>query len=147
MANQYHVGVNDGRNFDLSGDKVTIKTSATDTGGAYSLMHWIVTGGGGAPYHVHEKYEETFYVLAGSLDFTLGHETVQVGPGDLIRAPAGTRHAYCNRSDSDPVEMLVVFTPGGIEELFYKYRDDGADPQTYVLDAKDKHHTEYEFGS
>ena len=112
---------NEGRAFDYIGDRVSIKVSANETAGAYSLMHWTVAADAAAPPHAHERYEETFYVLSGALEFLLGQETVPMEAGDFVRVPAGTRHGYQNVSGNS-AELLVGFTPGGMEELFYKYR-------------------------
>lgn len=59
-----------------------------------------------------------------------------------IRVPAGTRHAFRNYSEA-PAEMLVGLVPGGMEELFYKYRTDVRefDLTGFVQEAKQLHGT------
>ena len=46
------------------------------------------------PHH-HAVTEEIYYILSGTADMTLGHETRAVGPGDAIAIPraCGTRSA------------------------------------------------------
>ena len=135
----------EGRAFDYIDDRINIKVSAKDTGGAYSLMHWTVAAEATAPAHVHDRYEETFYVLSGALNFLLGQDTIPMEAGDFVRVPAGTRHGYQNASGNS-VELLVGFTPGGMEELFYKYRTEESDfdINAYVVEARELHGTEYE---
>ena len=137
-----------GRRFEFFGDTVTIKTGISDTNGVYSLMHWAVPPGASAVPHAHELYEETFYILSGELEVLLGESTSAVTTGDFISIPAGTRHGFSNRT-SDEVTMLVGLTPGGMEELFYKFRDDGQHAGTgkYAEEARRFHNTEYEYGS
>jgi quercetin dioxygenase-like cupin family protein len=138
----------EGRQFEFFGDTVTIKTSSSDTKGAYSLMHWSVPAGASAVPHAHELYEETFYILSGELEVLLGETMQTVSMGDFVRVPAGTRHGFTNQSN-DQVAMLVGLTPGGMEELFYKFRDGGPHKATgkYVDEARRFHKTDYEYGS
>ena len=145
MADSTIKKVQDGREFQLLGDRVLIKSSAKETDGAYSFMHWTAAPGATALPHAHERYEETFYVLNGELSFLLGEKTAIIAIGDFVRVPAGVRHGYKNLS-ADPVDMLVTFIPGGMEELFYKYRTDERDfdAQSYLHEAKTIHGTEYE---
>ena len=138
---------NEGRGFDYIGDRVVIKASANDTDGAYSLMQWTVAADAKAPPHAHDRYEESFYVLRGKLEFLLGQATVPMEEGDFVRVPAGTRHGYRNTS-GDSVDLLVGFNPGGMEELFYKHRTEGRDfdIDAYLVEARELHGTEYEIG-
>jgi len=138
----------EGRVFRFFGDTVTIKTPGKETNGSYSVMHWTVPAGASAVPHAHECYEETFYILAGELEVLLGESTQHASTGDFIRVPAGTRHGFANQSEEE-VRMLVGLNPGGMEELFYKFRDDGPHKATgkYADEAKRFHKTEYEYGS
>ncbi len=119
--------------FEDGADRGRILIFGRDTGGAYGLMEWTVApapaGDGPRSYgaHFHDGCEETFMVRSGQLEFLLGEEVVTLGPGDFVRAPPGVRHGYANASGA-PVELLVSFHPGGLEELFLKYRTDGAGP-------------------
>jgi quercetin dioxygenase-like cupin family protein len=137
-----------GTRFHFGPDEITIKVSSNDSGGTYSLMHWVVAPNAAAPAHTHENYEETFYVLSGELDFLVGEETTTVKTGDFIRAPKGTRHGYTNPTGSQ-VELLVGFTPGGMEQLFKKYQFEGDDfdEESYLKEALETHKTEYELGT
>ena len=126
----------EGRQFRLGEDIYTIKrpTSAADT---TSLTHLTVADGSITPPHTHERYEETFYILEGELEFTLGTDTFFIRAGDYLRAEPGVRHGFANKSGR-PVRMLFTFTPGGIEELFYEFRtDDGPfDAAAYLAKAE-----------
>ncbi len=119
--------------FEDGPDRGRILVFGRDTGGAYGLMEWTLapTAASGDPptygAHRHRGCEETFLVRSGRLEFLLGEEVVTLGPGDFVRAPPGVRHGYANVS-GEPVELLVSFHPGGLEDLFLKYRTDGAGP-------------------
>ncbi|WP_293898936.1 cupin domain-containing protein [Phenylobacterium sp.] len=119
--------------FEDGDDRGRVLVFGRDTGGAYSLMEYVVAAGTGsagvADYgaHRHAGIEETFYVRAGSLRFLIGETIVDLAAGDFVRVPAGVRHGYVNVSGA-PVELLVSFIPGGFEELFVRHRTDQDPP-------------------
>ena len=48
------------------------------------------------PPHVHPDKVDSFYVLAGELEFTVEGESLLAGPGTYIAAPPGVRHGFRN---------------------------------------------------
>jgi mannose-6-phosphate isomerase-like protein (cupin superfamily) len=117
----------DERTFEDGPDRGRVLVLGSDTGGVYGLVELTVAPMATDAYgaHLHRGCEETFLVQRGKLDFLLGDEVVSLGPGDFVRAPPGVRHGYANRS-GEPVELLVSFHPGGLEQLFLKHRTDTA---------------------
>ena len=96
--------------------------------------------------HRHNDIEETFLVRAGHLTFLLDDKVIELGPGDCVRVPSGTRHGYANLS-GEPVELLVSFHPGGFEELFVRHRSDQDPPPLplgFVEDAVRLFNSEFE---
>jgi quercetin dioxygenase-like cupin family protein len=65
---------------------------------------------------VHQRTEESFYVLDGAFTFTLGAEDVEAGPGSFIRVPPGTRHEL--RAAPGGGRLLTMWVPGGTEAMF-----------------------------
>jgi mannose-6-phosphate isomerase-like protein (cupin superfamily) len=150
MTGQTIVTAEDGLSFEDGADSARILVFGRDTGGRYSLLEWTVAPGEtpATSYgpHLHREIEETFLIRSGRLDFLLGDTVTTLGPGDFVRVPPGTRHGYANTSGA-PVDMLVSFMPGGIEELFVKYRTDGGGPQPgdgFVADATALFASEFE---
>jgi mannose-6-phosphate isomerase-like protein (cupin superfamily) len=68
--------------------------------------------------HVHDREVDSFYILAGELDFTLGGEVVRAGPGMFVSAPPGVRHGFKNPGP-DRARFLNTHTPadGFIDSL------------------------------
>jgi quercetin dioxygenase-like cupin family protein len=89
----------------------------TDTGGLYSFYEVIVPPGEGSVFHIHEDMDETFYVVDGEFQITLGADVQQVPAGVLAYGPRGVGHSFVNSCDK-PSTMLCVTTPGGIEHFF-----------------------------
>lgn len=69
------------------------------------------------PLHVHERHEETVYVVAGRGRMRMGEEWFEIGPGTLVHVPRGTPHAV---EPEGVLTGLSLFTPAfdGIDRLF-----------------------------
>ncbi len=149
MTAPYVVTTADGTPFVDGIDRVRIIVFGHETGGRYSLMEWII---GAAPppvapvdygIHRHMDSEETFLIRRGTLDFYIADRVVTLSEGDFVRVPPGIRHGYANVSGAE-VDMLVGFIPGGMEELFLRYRTDipdPLDPATFAAAALAEHAT------
>ncbi len=58
----------------------------------------------------HEVAEEFYFVLSGSATAILDGSPQPLQPGDFLRLPPGTRHAFVTRHE--PLEMLDIHVPG-----------------------------------
>jgi quercetin dioxygenase-like cupin family protein len=66
-------------------------------------------GAPGPPRHVHDEFDEAWYVLEGEIEFSLGDRIELCGPGSLAFAPRGTVHGLRNPGPRD-ARILVVMT-------------------------------------
>jgi len=94
----------------------TIVAAAADTSGAYELFEETRPETGGPPPHVHREHEESFIVLEGRYIFTRGVDEIEVGPGEVVLIPRGTRHHF--RSVLAPSRTLILIAPAGLEAFF-----------------------------
>jgi mannose-6-phosphate isomerase-like protein (cupin superfamily) len=60
--------------------------------------------------HVHPDQDKMYFVLEGRGLAAVGEEQSEVGPGELVLAPAGVPHGMKNTGDGNLV-VLVVFAP------------------------------------
>ena len=74
------------------GISVTVLASNTATG-AYEITRQQGDEGVGPPPHSHE-WDESFYVVAGEVEFTCAGTTTVCRPGTLVHVPAGTVHSF-----------------------------------------------------
>ena len=65
--------------------------------------------------HTHEDHTDSFYVLEGELELTLGEETFLAGPGTFVAAPPGVRHGFKLPAHGRRVRFLNMHAPGGFE--------------------------------
>jgi mannose-6-phosphate isomerase-like protein (cupin superfamily) len=71
--------------------------------------------GGGAVLHTH-PYEEVFVTLEGEATFTVGDDTITVGAGQIVVAPAGVSHKFVN-SGSGPLKQVDIHPSGRIQQV------------------------------
>ena len=62
------------------------------------------------PPHSHSNNEECVYVLDGTLRYTVGTISRDLGPGDSMHTPKGTVHGFSNPFDST-ARALIVLSP------------------------------------
>ncbi|MFJ8741407.1 cupin domain-containing protein [Embleya sp. NPDC127516] len=70
----------------------------------------------GPPQHRHARHDEGFYMVSGTLRFTIGDREHDATAGTLVMVPRGAPHTFANRSDQ-PAVMLSMFTP----DLYVQY--------------------------
>jgi quercetin dioxygenase-like cupin family protein len=107
------------------GERARFHASSAQTMGAFAMIELIVEPGKGVPMHVHGNEDEHFIVLEGKLQMAIGARRQDLLTGESITVGRGIAHAWCNASRT-PAHILVVFSPGGIEEMFREF--EGIDP-------------------
>ena len=95
---------------------VTVKATADETAGAYSLCEQVVTPDGNPPPHVHREADEAFYVLDGEVEVEVGGDVAVARRGTFALAPRGVPHTYRVRSAT--ARLLVLGSPGGLDRFF-----------------------------
>ena len=111
------VGPEDGRTVWFTGNRMTIKATGAQTGGAYGLIEALVAPGSSPPLHVHHREEEAFWILEGRVRVRCGDEELTIGPGSFIVLPRDVPHSFLVESDT-PARWLNLLTPAGCEEFF-----------------------------
>ena len=120
MSNQnriHHVAAGAGLVYWGLGDQIRFILTGAETGGAFFLAEVLVPPGGGPPPHIHEREDETFYLLQGTLTVQVGDQTLHVSQGDCAHLPRGIVHSFRN-TGTENSRMLVTATPAGIEKFF-----------------------------
>ena len=60
--------------------------------------------------HTHDDHVDSFYVLDGEAEFTIGDDVVRAGPGTWMAAPVGTVHGFRNAGDGE-LRLLNIHAP------------------------------------
>jgi len=106
------------------GTRYRILQRAADTGGSLGMWRSTDQPGFGPPLHVHKDADETFLVLAGTVDFARADDRLTLGPGGTVFVPRGTPHTFRVRDDG-PADMVTIMTPGGFEGFFVEVAGQG----------------------
>ena len=112
-----HFPQSGGKRYQLGRITLSFKTSAADTGGAYSLCEAIEPPGSGAGLHRHPNYDETFIICEGRYEFRLDDKTLSLGPGETVFVPRGTPHSFTS-TGPETGRQLIISSPGGIFDAF-----------------------------
>jgi len=106
-----------GKPVNILGIPMLIRVHGRDTGGVLSVVESHDVPGGGPPPHLHHREDETFHILEGEYEWTVGGETFVARAGATIFAPREVPHSYrylgqnCGR-------LMCVITPSGFEGFF-----------------------------
>jgi mannose-6-phosphate isomerase-like protein (cupin superfamily) len=98
----------EGDSVSLRGTEVTFKVKSDQAEGA-SCTEWVAAPGFDTGMHVHERLEETWYVLDGQLEFRVGEEIFNAAPGACVFVPPHVPHAFANRH-TGPVKFLLMMS-------------------------------------
>ncbi|MEU4605999.1 cupin domain-containing protein [Kribbella sp. NPDC023972] len=84
--------------------------------------------------HLHTREDEYSFVLEGRLGALLGDDEVFADAGTLVYKPRGQWHTFWNAGD-EPLRLLEIISPGGLEELFRKLAEPGGEYDADTLPA------------
>jgi mannose-6-phosphate isomerase-like protein (cupin superfamily) len=73
------------------------------------IIEATVAPGGGAPLHVHQDLDDSFYLVSGRLAMRCGDEAFVAEPGAYVALPHGVPHTFRVLGD-EPAVMLQVHT-------------------------------------
>lgn len=125
-----------GRSVRFGAVPVVVKLEPDETGDAFAFVEATFPAGlPGPPRHRH-PWQESFYVLSGELQFTVGDDIIRARNGDLVHAAAGVTHTYANVG-SEPATAIGLFAPGrflaAMEEVATAFPPAGGPPDMAKL--------------
>ena len=106
--------------FTIGSIAIRFVLDGTASGGSASIFEFDIPPGASFPIpHRHDAYDETIYGLTGTMTWTVGDTSTDVGPGDALFIPRGTPHRYRNTSDATIRELAIV-TPGVLGPGYFR---------------------------
>lgn len=110
-----HKRADDGLWISWLGSPTQFLVISDETGGSYCLSRAHSAPGGGAPAHSH-AFEEGFYILKGSLQFTVGAAEHHLSAGDFLNVGSNVPHSIQNLSGQE-AEYLIFCAPSGFDQF------------------------------
>ncbi|MFJ9774404.1 cupin domain-containing protein [Kitasatospora sp. NPDC101157] len=140
------VGPGEGETIVLGTTRMRVLEDGSHTGHRLAIAESVLAPHTqGPPQHRHGRHDEGFYVLSGTVRFTVGKEDHDAPAGTLVVVPPGIPHTFANPTD-EPAVMLSTFTPDLYVQYFRDLQEalDGGRPLTprANLDAMSRYATE-----
>jgi quercetin dioxygenase-like cupin family protein len=105
-----------GKPLDVGDMQMSLKASAQQTQGVLSLFETEDLPGFSPPPHFHTDTAESFYVLEGEYEVSIGREAFVCGPGSFVHVPPGVPHGFT--VGAKRARKLMIFVPGAMESYF-----------------------------
>ncbi|MFD8637740.1 cupin domain-containing protein [Streptomyces sp. NPDC059533] len=111
------VGPGEGETIVLGTTRMRVLEDGSHTGHRLAIAESVLAPHTqGPPQHRHGLHDEGFYVLSGTVRFTVGDQEHDATTGTLVMVPPGTPHTFANPTDQ-PAVILSTFTP----DLYVQY--------------------------
>jgi quercetin dioxygenase-like cupin family protein len=117
------VGPDDGEVILLGTTRMRVLEDGATTGHRLGIAESVLAPHTpGPPQHRHARHDEGFYIVSGSVRFTVGEDEHDASAGTLVMVPPGAPHTFANVTDR-PAVMLSTFTPDMYVQYFRDMRD------------------------
>jgi quercetin dioxygenase-like cupin family protein len=111
------VGPGEGELITNGPSQIRILEDGSNTARRLGMAEITVPPGFAGPIqHRHAQHDEGFYILSGTVRFTVGKDDYEAGPGTWVIVPTGAPHTFANAGE-EPAVMLNTFTP----DLYIQY--------------------------
>ena len=87
------------------------------TNGNQSLIKITVQRGAEPPAHTHAREDEAYFILAGSITYTIGEDIITANQGEYVYLPKNVPHKF--EIVSEKAEVLMWISPAGLDEWFW----------------------------
>jgi quercetin dioxygenase-like cupin family protein len=116
MARPFVLPPGEGRAIDLGSFAMSVKATAEETSGRFSLLEATEPPGFGPPIHVHRDADEAFYVLQGEYIILIDGREEICPAGSFVFIPAGVEHGF--RVGEHPGKKLNLYAPAAMVGYF-----------------------------
>lgn len=126
------VGPEDGERIVLGSTRMRVLEDGSHTGHRLGVTESVLAPHTpGPPQHRHAEHDEGFYIISGTVRFTVGDKNHDATAGTFVMVPPGAPHTFANVTDR-PAVMLTVLTP----DLYVQYFRDLQDLQSLTADGR-----------
>ncbi|PRY44770.1 cupin domain-containing protein [Umezawaea tangerina] len=123
MARLSIVGPDQGEVIELGGSRLRVLEDGSTTDHRLGVIELtLAPHSEGPPQHRHSQHDEGFYVISGTVRFTVGDEVHDATAGAMAMVPPGVPHTFGNPGD-EPAVMVSTVTPDFYIRYFEEIRD------------------------
>jgi uncharacterized cupin superfamily protein len=121
MASEIAVEPGGGREIAFGPNRLHVKIDAvTGSRDLMVLESSFPPGAGSGLRHVHQTFEEAFWVLEGEIEYHVGETRVRAKAGSCVYIPAGVPHSFTNVGAGSARHLAIAtnaLVAAAIEEL------------------------------
>ena len=107
------------------GALATVKASSAATAGRVTVAEFLAPRGHGAPLHIRQDHDQSFYVLEGELTFWLDGETIAASAGAYVYGPRAIPFSFT--VSSERARFLIVTEPGSFDDFMRELAEPAAE--------------------
>ena len=100
------------------GALLTFKALGAETGGQFWALEGMADRNMAVPLHAHSREDEIWYVLEGTIRFTVGDDVRDAGPGTFAYIPRDVAHTF--QVISETARWFGFGTPAGLDQWFFE---------------------------
>lgn len=89
----------------------------SETEGRHALIKILVERGAEPSAHTHSREDESYFILKGSIRYTVGGDKLTVNEGEHIYLPKDVPHSF--EILSERAEVLMWLSPAGLDQWFW----------------------------
>ncbi len=89
----------------------------SETDGRHALIKILVEKGAEPPAHTHTREDESYFILKGSIEYTIGGDKLTVKEGEYVYLPKDVPHSFTILSER--AEVLMYISPAGLDQWFW----------------------------
>ncbi|MEM9605321.1 MAG: cupin domain-containing protein [Pseudomonadota bacterium] len=104
----------EGEDYDWENDHIFVKVSSAESNGVLTMVQDNVKPGFNLGLHLHDTHTEIFYILDGTIHWTVGADTFTTDPGAVVYVPGGVPHAARSGTGA---RMLMFYAPAGFDKM------------------------------
>lgn len=97
---------------------ISARVLGTQTGKTFELYE-LALGVATVDYHVHEKMDETIYVVEGEIEFNVAGERFRRPAGSVAFVPRGVHHGFSNPGPAR-AKVVILFSPAGDQHEYFR---------------------------
>lgn len=97
---------------------ISARVLGPQNGGLFEFYE-LTMGPATIDYHVHNKMDETLYVVEGDIEFIVEGKTFLRPAGSVAFVPRGLHHGFTNRGPAR-ARVMIVFTPSGNQHEYFR---------------------------
>ncbi|MGW3012092.1 cupin domain-containing protein [Streptomyces sp. NPDC001219] len=129
------VGPDDGEMIVIGTTRMRVLEDGSHTGHRLGITESVLAPHTpGPPQHRHTRHDEGFYIISGTVRFTVGDKDHEATAGTLVVVPPGAPHTFANVTDQ-PAVMLSMFTPDLYVQYFRDLQNMTADDRPLTPEA------------